>query len=144
MDFKRIYESANQGVNLFFWDKTRVTLADLETLVNKIESYKENEWDGYYPMPRVFIDFIDDGRFKDLFFGMCDCDANIDTNNFNGPDNPVDVELFFDEKKVSLSELKNIFNDIQKKDSGYDEFYLDLEKVEGNKLFFSEGYDEKD
>ena len=41
--------------------------------------------------------------------------------------------------------LKDIFNNLQAEiDAGYDEFYLDLERVEGSKLFFTKGYEERD
>ena len=143
MNFKRIYESTHQGVNLFWKNKTRLTLSDLEKAVNKVKSYAENEWDGYYPSPRVYLSFIDSGTNNDLFFGVKGCDAYI--YNSNAPDNPVDVELYFNEKKVGISELKDIFNNLQAEiDAGYDEFYLDLERVEGNKLFFTKGYEERD
>ena len=97
MNFKRIYESTHQGVNLFWKNKTRLTLSDLKTAVNKVKSYAENEWDGYYPSPRVYLSFIDSGAHNDLFFGVKGCDAYI--YNSNAPDNPVDVELYFNEKK---------------------------------------------
>lgn len=143
MDFKRIYESLNQGVNLsWIWDnKKRFTLSDLEILFNKVKS-TENEWDGYYPGPRVYVDYINDSN-NSLFFGYA-CDGNIEVDNFSEPDHPIDVELFFDEKKVSVSELKNILLEIKSKEDDYDEYYLDLEKIEGNKLFFTEGYEERD
>ena len=55
------------------------------------------------------------------------------------------VELYFNDKKVGISELKGIFNNLQAEiDDGYDEFYLDLDRVEGNKLFFTKGYEERD
>ena len=142
MNFKRIYESTHQGVNLFWKNKTRLTLSDLEKAVNKVKSYAENEWDGYYPTPRVYLSFIDSGANNDLFFGVKGCDAYI--YNSNAPDNPVDVELYFNEKKVGISELKDIFNNLQSEIDAYDEFYLDLERVEGNKLFFTKGYEERD
>jgi len=143
MDFKRIYESLNQGVNLsWIWDnKKRFTLSDLEVLFNKVKS-TENEWDGYYPGPRVYVDYINDNN-NSLFFGYA-CEGNIEVDNFSEPDHPVDVELFFDEKKVSVSELKNILLEIKSKEDDYDEYYLDLEKIEDNKLFFTEGYEERD
>lgn len=109
--------------------------------VNKVKSYAENEWDGYYPSPRVYLSFIDSGVNNDLFFGVKGCD--VDIGGFNGPNQSVDVELFFNGKKVGISELKNIFNSLQA-DSEYDEFYLDLDRVEGNKLFFVKGYEERD
>lgn len=143
MNFKRIYESTHQGVNLFWKNKSRLTLSDLKTAVNKVKSYAENEWDGYYPSPRVYLSFIDSGAHNDLFFGVKGCD--VDIGSFNGPDQSVDVELFFNEKKVSISELKNIFNNLQAEiDSEYDELYLDLDRVEGNKLFFVKRYEERD
>ena len=143
MNFKRIYESTHQGVNLFWKNKTRLTLSDLKTAVNKVKSYAENEWDGYYPSPRVYLSFIDSGAHNDLFFGVKGCDAYI--YNSNAPDNLVDVEFFFNEKKVGISELKDIFNNLQEEiDAGYDEFYLDLVRVEDNKLFFVKGYEERD
>ena len=143
INFKRIYESTHQGVNLFWKNKTRLTLSDLKTAVNKVKSYAENEWDGYYPSPRVYLSFIDSGVHNDLFFGVKGCDAYI--YNSNAPDNPVDVELYFNKKKVGISELKDIFNNLQSEiDAGYDEFYLDLVRVEGNKLFFVKGYEERD
>ena len=143
MNFKRIYESTHQGVNLFWKNKVKLTLSDLKTTVNKVKSYAENEWDGYYPSPRVYLSFIDSGAHNDLFFGVKGCDACI--YNSNAPDNPVDVELYFNEKKVGISELKDIFNNLQEEiDAGYDEFYLDLVRVEGNKLFFVKGYEERD
>ena len=141
MNFKRIYESTHQGVNLFWKSKAKLTLSDLKMAINKVKSYAENEWDGYYPSPRVYISFIDSGVNNDLFFGVNGYD--VDISNFNGPDQPVDVELFFNEKKVGISELKNIFNSLQA-DSEYDEFYLDLDRVEGNKLFFVKGYEERE
>lgn len=141
MNFKRIYESTHQGVNLFWKNKAKLTLSDLKTAVNKVKSYAENEWDGYYPSPRVYLSFIDSGVHNDLFFGVNGYD--VDIGSFNGPDQSVDVELFFNEKRVSISELKNIFNSLQA-DSDYDEFYLDLGRVEGNKLFFVKGYEERD
>lgn len=141
MNFKRIYESTHQGVNLFWKNKAKLTLSDLKTAVNKVKSYAENEWDGYYPSPRVYLSFIDSGVNNDLFFGVNGCDVGV--SNFNGPDQPVDVELFFNGKKVGISELKNIFNSLRA-DSEYDEFYLDLDRVEGNKLFFVKGYEERD
>ena len=141
MNFKRIYESTHQGVNLFWKNKAKLTLSDLKMAVNKVKSYAENEWDGYYPSPRVYLSFIDSGVHNDLFFGVNGCDVNI--GSFNGPDQPVDVELFFNEKKVGISELKNIFNSLRA-DAEYDEFYLDLDRVEGNKLFFIKGYEERD
>lgn len=143
MNFKRIYESTHQGVNLFWKNKYRLTLSDLEKALNKVKYYAENEWDGYYPSPRVYLSFIDSSVNNDLFFGVNGYDVNI--GSFNGPDQSVDVELFFNEKKVSISELKNIFNSLQEEiDAGYDEFYLDLDRVEGNKLFFVKGYEERD
>ena len=143
MNFKRIYESTHQGVNLFWKNKVRLTLSDLEKAVNKVKSYAENEWDGYYPTPRVYLSFIDSGAHNDLFFGVKGCDAYI--YNSNAPDNLVGVELYFNEKKVGISELKGILNNLQSEiDDGYDEFYLDLERVEGNKLFFTKGYEERD
>lgn len=141
MNFKRIYESTHQGVNLFWKNKAKLTLSDLKTTVNKVKSYAENEWDGYYPSPRVYLSFIDSGVNNDLFFGVKGCD--VDIGSFNGPDQPADVELFFNGKKVGISELKNIFNSLRA-DSEYDEFYLDLDRVEGNKLFFVKGYEERD
>lgn len=141
MNFKRIYESTHQGVNLFWKNKAKLTLSDLKTAINKVKSYAENEWDGYYPSPRVYLSFIDSGVNNDLFFGVKGCDVSI--GGFNGPDQPVDVELFFNEKRVGISELKNIFNSLRA-DSDYDEFYLDLDRVEGNKLFFVKGYEERD
>ena len=141
MNFKRIYESTHQGVNLFWKNKSGLTLSDLEMAVNKVKSYAENEWDGYYPSPRVYLSFIDSGVHNDLFFGVNGCDVNI--GGFNGPDQPVDVELFFNGKKVGISELKDIFNNLRA-NSEYDEFYLDLDRVEGNKLFFIKGYEERD
>ena len=141
MNFKRIYESTHQGVNLFWKNKAKLTLSDLKMAVNKVKSYAENEWDGYYPSPRVYLSFIDSGVHNDLFFGVNGYDVNI--SGFNGPDQSVDVELFFNGKKVGISELKNIFNSLQA-DSDYDEFYLDLDRVEGNKLFFIKGYEERD
>ena len=74
-------------------------------------SQAENEWDGYYPAPSVYLSFIDSVAHNDLFFGIKGCDVGV--GNSNGPDNPVDVELFFNEKKVGISELKNIFNNLQ-------------------------------
>ena len=144
MNFKRIYESTHQGINLFCArNKARITPADLEMVVNKVKSYAENEWDGYYPAPRVYLSFIDSGAHNDLFFGIKGCD--VGAGNSNGPDNPVDVELYFNEKKVGISELKNIFNSLQSEiDNEYDELYLDLDRVEGNKLFFSKRYEERD
>lgn len=141
MNFKRIYESTHQGVNLFWKNKVRLTLSDLEIAINKVKSYAENEWDGYYPSPRVYLSFIDSGAHNDLFFGVNSCD--VDIGSLNGPNQSVDVELFFNGKKVGISELKNIFNSLQA-DSEYDEFYLDLDRVEGNKLFFVKGYEERD
>jgi len=145
MDFKRIYESSRDSVNLFIWEtKYPINLADLGVLVNKIESYKENEWDGYYPMPKIYLDSIN-GR--DLFFGVCENDGHIDLDNFKAPGYPVDIELFYDDRKVSFSELKNILKSIKEEEengTGYDEFYLELDKIENNKLFFSKGYDERD
>ncbi len=141
MNFKRIYESTHQGVNLFWKNKAKLTLSDLKTAVNKVKSYAENEWDGYYPSPRVYLSFIDSGVNNDLFFGVKGCD--VDIGSFNGPNQSVDVELFFNEKRVGISELKGIFNSLQA-DSDYDEFYLDLDRVEGNKLFFTKGYEERD
>ena len=138
MNFKRIYESTHQGLNLFWKNKAKLTLSDLKTAVNKVKSYAENEWDGYYPSPRVYLSFIDSGA---LFFGIKGCD--VDIGSFNGPNQSVDVELFFNEKRVGISELKGIFNSLQA-DSDYDEFYLDLDRVEGNKLFFTKGYEERD
>ena len=139
---RSFYESTHQGVNLFWKNKTRLTLSDLEKAVNKVKSYAENEWDGYYPTPRVYLSFIDSGAHNDLFFGVKGCDAYI--YNSNAPDNPVDVELYFNEKKVGISELKDIFNNLQSEIDAYDEFYLDLERVEGSKLFFTKGYEERD
>ena len=121
-------------------NKARLTLSDLEKAVNKVKSYAENEWDGYYPTPRVYLSFIDSGA---LFFGIKGCDADI--SSFNWPGQPVDVELYFNEKKVGISELKNIFNSLQAEiDAEYDELYLDLDRVEGNKLFFIKRYEERD
>lgn len=141
MNFKRIYESTHQGVNLFWKNKAKLTLSDLKIAINKVKSYAENEWDGYYPSPRVYLSFIDSGVNNDLFFGVKGCD--VDIGSFNGPNQSVDVELFFNEKKVGISELKNIFNSLRA-DAEYDEFYLDLDRVEGNKLFFTKGYEERD
>lgn len=143
MNFKRIYESTHQGVNLFWKNKAKLTLSDLKMTVNKVKSYAENEWDGYYPAPRVYLSFIDSGAHNDLFFGIKGCD--VGAGNSNGPDHPVDVELYFNEKKVGISELKNIFNSLQAEiDAEYDELYLDLDRVEGNKLFFVKRYEERD